>query len=466
MFLLGSIFFDFNLPNATTWFYFSLLLAIALFFKFTRLLSVRNWDVITLFLIVPGLLLLQEANSVSDPGHSGPTLSGGSVSLANQALPLPPATILWFGYLWLLCGSAYFLVRSLVDLVLVRRPALAPNLNSGGLAWLGLALFVCLTVVAVRRPNVPTATVGRPSEFVIILKDRTELLAKQGHPVHRLSDNDTAFLAECTSVMICHLAIVVGLVVIGWRHFQDVLSGMAMATFYLLLPYTAFLVDQLHHVLPAALLVWAFAAYRMPTLAGFLLGLAAGTGYFPILTFPAWLGFYWKRGAGRFTLAFAAAFGICLLTLGLFMWLNGELAQRVQDTLRQSDWQPWKPVVETDGFWKGIQWAGAYRLPVFIAYLAFVVMTLFWPRPKNLAHLLALSCAVILGIQFWYADRGGVYVLWYLPLLLLLVFRPNLADREPTPIVGESDWLARARRALMRFSSRLLKLPEPTARVH
>src|SRR5437588_11377352 len=51
---------DFNLPNATTWFYFSRLLAVALFFKFTRLLSMRNWDVLTLFLLVPGLLLLQE----------------------------------------------------------------------------------------------------------------------------------------------------------------------------------------------------------------------------------------------------------------------------------------------------------------------------------------------------------------------------------------------------------------------
>src|SRR5215470_1544885 len=56
-----SIFFDFNLPNATTWFYFSFLLAVALFFKFSRWLSMRNWDVVTLFMLVPGFLLLQEA---------------------------------------------------------------------------------------------------------------------------------------------------------------------------------------------------------------------------------------------------------------------------------------------------------------------------------------------------------------------------------------------------------------------
>ena len=55
-----SVFLDFNLPNATTWFYFSFLLAMALFFKFSRILSIRNWDVVTLFLLVPGFLLLQQ----------------------------------------------------------------------------------------------------------------------------------------------------------------------------------------------------------------------------------------------------------------------------------------------------------------------------------------------------------------------------------------------------------------------
>src|SRR5947199_10083245 len=56
-----SIFLDFNLPNATTWFYFSFLLAVALFFKFGRLLCVRNLDVVLLFLLAPGLLVVQAA---------------------------------------------------------------------------------------------------------------------------------------------------------------------------------------------------------------------------------------------------------------------------------------------------------------------------------------------------------------------------------------------------------------------
>jgi hypothetical protein len=95
-----------------------------------------------------------------------------------------------------------------------------------------------------------------------------------------------------------------------------------------------------------------------------------------------------------------------------------------------------------------------------------VLTTAFWPAPKNLAHVLALSAAVLIGIQFWYADQGGVYILWYLPLLLLLVFRPNLSDRTPPPLDPETDWLARLGRLLGRQFSRFLKFPEPLARVH
>src|SRR4029077_838489 len=103
----ASIFLSINLPNATTWFYFSGLLALALFFKFSRLLSVRNWDVLTLFLLMPGLLLLLE--------------SGGKDR---------------WSFLWLLAASGYYFLRCLLDLVLVRRPALNPNLNLAGLFWL------------------------------------------------------------------------------------------------------------------------------------------------------------------------------------------------------------------------------------------------------------------------------------------------------------------------------------------
>src|SRR5260370_41221985 len=122
-----SIFFDVSLPSAATWFYFSGLLAVALFFKFSRLLSVRNLDVLTLFLLMPGMLL----------------------ALASEGRD-------WWAYFWLLLASGYFLVRCLLDLVLVRRPALAPNLSPAGLFWLAGTLFASLIVVPV--PQTAEAT--------------------------------------------------------------------------------------------------------------------------------------------------------------------------------------------------------------------------------------------------------------------------------------------------------------------
>lgn len=58
-----------------------------------------------------------------------------------------------------------------------------------------------------------------------------------------------------------------------------------------------------------------------------------------------------------------------------------------------------------------------------------------WPAPKTLASLLSCSAAVMLGVQFWHAHSGGLALAWYLPLLLLMVFRPNLEDRVAVNMV-------------------------------
>src|SRR5450631_4037125 len=71
---IGSTFLDFNLPNATTWFFFSFLLAMALFFKFSRLLSVRNLDVVMIFLLVPGLLVVQAVRPQPTPAEKQPAV--------------------------------------------------------------------------------------------------------------------------------------------------------------------------------------------------------------------------------------------------------------------------------------------------------------------------------------------------------------------------------------------------------
>jgi hypothetical protein len=480
----ASVFLDFNLPNATTWFYFSLLLSVALFFKFNRLLSIRNVDVLALFLLVPALLLIQEPRERPTVGKKHPAVvvaalvgSGtqpittpvtGSAELANLTraaqAELPPPRNPWLGYLLLLCGTVYFLVRAFIDLALVRRPALAPNLNLPGLAWLAGALFICLSAAAFRPVELP-AEIPHIVENADSAAKELEAVGRESAVISRVQRAFEARLwASRVLAMLCHLAVVLGLIFIGIWHFQDATAGMAAATFYLILPYTGLYVGQLHHVWPSALLIWAIFAYRRPLISGMLLGCGAGTVFFPVLLLPLWLNFYWRRGGSRFVTGFALIAVCCLAVTGVLLWSENDLGPILGETLTHSDWQPWR-VPTSEGFWTGVHWA--YRIPVFIAFLTMLVTTVLWPAAKNLAHLMALSAAVLIGIQFWYSDHGGVYVLWYLPLLLLLAFRPNLAERRPAlvpPREGPGRF-ARLLAALGRFLLWLVRPPEKPVRV-
>lgn len=427
-----SIFLDFNLPTAATWFYFSLLLAIALFFKFSRLLSMRNLDVGLLFLPAPGLLLLVESNGTGQPG-----------------------------YVALLIATIVLLLRCLYDLVLTRRPALSPNLSPGGLAWLGGAVFIALIAVAVEHPRERTAKERGTLPVVDRAQGQVERLVSQRTDVDDVRLGVTRSLA-----LVGHLAVVAALVFIGWRHFGDPHGGVAAATFYLLLPYTFLLLPygtslggEWHHVFPTALIVTAIALYRRPSAAGLLLGVAAMSVYYPVLLFPIWFSFYGRNCGARFTLFFALGGILCvgwLLGLALF---SGDLPGNFSAVwpVEVRDWFPWISP-EHDGFWKGMHWA--YRIPVFFAFAFFVLLTFFWPGEKDLSHVIALSAAVLLGTQLWYANRGGMHILWYLPLLLLIAFRPNLSACQPPPPASEQDWLHRACRAVTRLFQRLIGQPK------
>ena len=426
-----SVFLDFRLPNAVTWFYFSLLLTVALFFQFTRPLSIRNLDLLMLFLLVPGFLILQESAALyaaADRASEGEAAE--LVARAHRGRAL--------GYGWLLTGSLFWFVRAVLDLALVRRPAMSANLNTAGLGWLGVALFICLTAAAVRRTpdQEGQEQVGKRPAPIEQVQDTATAVVQQAQTTNGRTASPAAvrFWAERGLAMLCHAAVLTGLVMIGWRHFGDLTAGVGAAALYTLLPYTAFNIGQVHHVLPTAFLVWALFCYRRPTVAGWLLGLAAGTSVFPALLFPLWFGLYSRRGASRFGLAFLGASAVSVGATALVLWI-GPTGLNLVTALHLTDWKPWTAPT-TPSIWTGTHWA--YRLPLFVLFVGFLVGVTVWPNPKNLSHLLGQSAAVLIAVQFWYGDRGGVYVLWYLPLLLLMVFRPNLTAAEPPPVVPGS----------------------------
>lgn len=439
-----SIFLDFHLPNSATWFYFSLVLAVALFFQFARLLSLRNWDLLALFLFAPGFLLIQEANSVEAAAPPKPQrVEENDPPTAHDRA----ARERLVGYVWLLAASGWWFARCLVDVVATKRPLPTPNLSPAGLAWFGCALLLCLGAVTYTRTEDPWGAVGRRPAALAGVEQGATAVVRQ---TQAAGPDDVRVWVERTFAVGCHAAIIVALVLIGVRIFQDAATGIAAAVLYLLVPYTAYFVGQVHHVWPAALLLWAIFAYRTPLVAGGLLGLAAGTTFFPLVLVPAWLQFYRGRGAGRFALGAAGAGGVSFaVTLALVLF-TGFSTEGYWSPAHLEEWQPWR-VPTTDSIWTGAHWA--YRLPIFIVYVAFVGVSLTWPPVRNLGDLIAVSAAVLIGIQFWHADRGGLYVLWYAPLLVLVVLRPNLSElraSEPRPFpgfVGRAGRWVRARRA-------------------
>jgi hypothetical protein len=119
----------------------------------------------------------------------------------------------------------------------------------------------------------------------------------------------------------CHVLIVVSLFWIGYGHFGKAVLGASAALLYLLLPYSAYHATDLLHLVPATLLVLMLAVYRLPLLAGLLLGLGCAVAYFPAFLVPLWMSYYYRRGLGRLLLGM----GIALAALAISLWQAANL---------------------------------------------------------------------------------------------------------------------------------------------
>jgi hypothetical protein len=385
------------------------------------------------------------------------------------------------GYGLLFVVGGFFLLRLLIDPHLIRRPLLEPNLSAGGLAFMGTALLVFLVTNVVTGEVKPIESTAAPSATQAVVNGNTPSAetavaearwSKHGiaHPLLRwLPDvSNRAMISEedkpddlspastvasdvqsetaaahpayeamsKTLVIVAQLAIVAGLVFTGYLHFDSVRMGVAAAALYLLLPYTARMTGRIDHMLPAAMLVWAIALYRMPLLAGMLLGLASGTIFYPIFLLPLWISFYWQRGLLRFVIGVTS---MLILAVGSLALVSSDWASFSGRMVEMVTWAI-RPLDDVSGFWSHN--GSAFRITVIAAFVALSLGFALWPVQKNLGTLLSCSAAVMLGTQFWHAHQGGLYMAWYLPLLLLTIFRPNLEDRVALTALGEG-WLAR-----------------------
>jgi len=390
-----------------TWLYLSTVLILTIFVRFNRVWSLRNVDLALLLAASAGLYVAKAG----------------------------------LGYTTILVVTAVLLIRLLLDPLLQRRPHLGPNLGSQGAVFLCIAAFGLIALEAFREstdspgvePSAAAVTEADPET------EPTEAEPEPGAAMSVLFDVFHAMFgserqASTAIALVTHLLVMIGMLLVGRNLFGDAQLGLGMAMLYLLLPCTALGVSQVHHVLPSALTVWALVAYRRPMVSGLLLGLACGVMFFPVFLLPLWASYYGRRGALRF--------GAALLIVGAIV--GGSIAFTVpgQDSfLRhtigsiQLESLLFSPPGEPMGFWA--DHPASYRTPIIASFFLLLIGLTIWPRRKNLEHLLASSAAVIVATQFWYPVAGLVYLLWYLPLVLVVVFRPRLAHLQLNEPAGE-----------------------------
>ncbi len=362
-----------------------------------------------------------------------------------------------YGFIWLLSVQVLILIRLLLDPLMIRRPLLDPNLTAGGLMFLSVWLFIFMTA------NVITSTPRLQVEHGPQLGPGYALMnmlpAIPTRPVYdmladtRMIDGSVAaapteaaksprrlyvMLARVLAIA-AHLAIVVGIAAIGYRHFGNPRAGIGCATLYLLMPYTAQMTGRVDHALPAALLIWALLSYRRPLFAGLFLGAAAGLVYYPLFLLPLWISFYWLAGVRRFI----GGVSISLLVMMALLVVDG--TEPLSRHLLRMYGLMMPLMHDLRGVW-GLGWEPIYRLPILVAFLLLSGFFAAWPAQKNFGTLIAYSAALMVASQFWHAYGGGLYLAWFLPLLLLTIFRPNLEDRVASKVV-DAGRPASARRA-------------------
>lgn len=451
---MPDILFHYERVNPTSWAYLSSLLMLALYFKFNRIWSVRNLDLFLLIALAPGLLLVQWAAE-------------------NEGIKANAANIEYLGFLWLFATEALLLVRLLADTAMVRRPLLEPNLNAAGLLFMGGSLlFFLMANVVTGKPSPGDLSPARqeavraegdvaaedetsvsdsfatdgPGFFLIYRQPRilTQQLIGAGDPDGEETsaelDQEEMKIREATAravAILSHVLIVAGLLAVGYWHFENITAGIAATTMYLMLPYTALWTGSVVHALPASLLVWAVVFYRRPLLAGMMIGLASGTIYYPAFLLPLWCSFYWERGLKRFVTGVLLMIGVLVVTMAI---TATSTEQFLKDLVQMFGLRTPRST-NLYGIWQ--TWNYVYRYPILAAFVALSFSFTIWPAQKNLGTIISCSAAMMLAAQFWHAYEGGIFIAWFLPLLLLTIFRPNLEDRLALNRLSRGWWLER-----------------------
>ncbi|MFM7056866.1 MAG: hypothetical protein ACKO2P_08075 [Planctomycetota bacterium] len=471
-------FLSMDLSDPTWWAYVGLVI-LAVYFRFSRFFSIRNLDLLLLIGLSTSLTATIDFPRFSREHAASPRTSRLTSSPLPTALPLlvsliytpadeptvaapqtpAPAPVgnsangsdmhRW-GAFCLVVFTLLLLLRLIVDESLTRRPKLDQNLNTAGLVFLCIPAFAILMAhVAFRPPpaetqkmlitgkallerrNVPVASEAPETTSAaenLPISPTGALVGAGGHVVSGLAARRPEVSARIL-VILAHSLVLTGLLAVSRWHFASNQIGVAMCCLYLLLPCTAASVHQLGHVLPAACLIWAFASWRRPTVSGILLGLACGTLFFTAFLLPLWAVSYGRRASVRFLISVLAVAAVLITTLLL---ISSDASSFTGKLMLNVNWTVYR-LLDSSAVVGEVS-TGQTVIRIIMAAVFFMMLTAMTaiPRQRNLEGLLANSTSLIVAAQMWYPDDIGRYVLWYLPLLLLVIFRPRL-DRLLLP---------------------------------
>lgn len=114
----------------------------------------RNLDLIGLILLAPGLLVVDYGVAHDD------------------------ASIAQVGYVWLFITNGLFMIRLLLDPMMVRRPLLEPNLSVGGMTFLGISMLIFLMANVVNSKMTADDLAGSKGAEQVL----AQAIARPGRP--------------------------------------------------------------------------------------------------------------------------------------------------------------------------------------------------------------------------------------------------------------------------------------------
>ena len=201
--------------------------------------------------VTPGTLLLpgnREASSDSSVGADAKSVEAQLQVLRDRMVYA--VRLQKLGFIWLMVIGGLFVVRLLLDPTMVRRPLLDPNLSLGGLTFIGLSLFAFLVVnVMIAGRLLP----GEETNLDVAGSSPRPAMTSQSSDIHQgpgysllervpsvpimpwraddmLQLQPGDYSLTRLLVILSHLSIVLGMVAIGYWHFENIKTGIGAAT--------------------------------------------------------------------------------------------------------------------------------------------------------------------------------------------------------------------------------------------